>query len=206
MSNKFVSVATSTLDGQAYVRFQDAYSQTWDIYPEGRISPAEAWSQLQNVIGFQSGIWFSVTYDGKLNVVSYSSSFTLIFSTSALATYFGFNSVSNAGTQYVWLAANNVMTTIEFEQVGAVVNESNDARPGHGHGALGRNKRKMTLDIIGTRSNAATFVTAMEQNGFVGFIDSYGGGLPWTVRVESLKFSPVGTTKARLQVSGPVRY
>ena len=206
MTTSFLSVATSTLDGQAYVRFQDEYGTAYTVYPEGRVAPSEIWFYLQSVIGFQQGHYFACDYTGKLSVVSYGSDFTLIFSTAALATYCGFDDLSTAGTQYVELAADELTTIYEFDLIGAEVKESNASTVGHGHGAGDRTTRDMKIDAVGSRANVSGFITAIEQDAYVGYIDSYSGAAPWTVKVSELSFEPVATTKARLKISGPARF
>lgn len=197
----FLTVADNTFSGSAYVRFQNAAGVAWDIYPEGRISPSAAWAQLADVVG--SGlIVFAISAAKKLTVISTDSNFSIIFSTSALASEFGFNNTTTAGTVSVLLTADTAINAFEVSHINASFSETSTAETGHGSGGPGAASRSHKIEAVGTRANLSAFVAGVEQDGFVSLSDSVAGGVPWTFAIQSIKYRAASSNLARLELSG----
>jgi len=201
----FLVVGSSAFDGSGSVTLRDktdpSYPEDFTIYPKFRDTPAAAWKQLSQIA---TGGYFSISDAGKLTVWN-SANYDVIFSSSALASSFGFSSTTTSGSGGSTTTANSAISAYPFDFIDAEMSKSSEGAGGHGTGANGLQTSRAKIVAIGTRSNASALVSAIEHFGYLSFADSYNGLVPWTMAVSGLNFAGAGSNQAKLSIDGVTR-
>ena len=197
-----IAIAATTFSGADSVTLRDktdpSYPEDFTIYPKGRSTPAASWALLSQIA---DGGYFTINTDKKLTVWN-TANFDIIFSSSALATAFGFSATTTSGSGGATLTANSAITAYDVDLLSADLSYDGAHKAGHGSGAGGAQKTSISVDAIATRANAAAIISAVEQNGFISIADTTNGGAYWTMKISSIKTRSAGTNKARLSFSG----
>lgn len=201
----FLVVGTTPFDGSQSITLRDktdpSYPEDFTYYPKSRVTPAASWKQFGQ-IARQS--YLTITEDKKLTVWN-SADFDLIFSSSALASAFGFSSTTTSGSANSAIIAGSALTAFEFTHIDSQMTRNGSGVPGHGGSVAGSQSSSVEINAVGSRANASGLISAIEQSGYLSVADTYYGGIPWTLHVENLKFKGAGTTLAQLEISGTTR-
>ena len=201
----FLVVGTTPFDGSQSITLRDktdpSNPEDFTYYPKSRDTPAAAWKQFWH-IAKQS--YLTITESKQLMVWN-SAAFDLIFSSSALASAFGFSSTTTSGSANSTIVAGTALTAFEFSHVDTKVTRSGSGVSGHGSSVAGAQSSSVEINAVGTRTNASGLISAIEQSGYLSVADTYYGGIPWTLHVENLKFKGAGTTLAQLEITGTTR-
>jgi hypothetical protein len=200
-----ITVNTTAFDGSQSVTLRDktdpSYPEDFTIYPKFRDSPAAAWKQLSQIA---TGAYFSINDSGKLLVWN-QAAYDVIFSSSSLATAFGFSSTTTSASAFATTTANSALTFFTFDRIDTDLTKSRGGHIGHGNGAKGIEGFETKITLVGTRSNVSSLISALENNNHISLSDTYFGPVSWTMGVKSLKFTSVGTSKAKLDLQGTIR-
>lgn len=178
----FLTLSTQAQSGLAYITLTDATDgEVWKYYPSGHATPAQVFSAIAITGGATAGIGA----DKKLTMTKGGNTLRIDMSTSALATYLGFDSAAaNIGTT---ITADNAITAVECVGIDPGLSFSISGSPGHGIASQGPQTVSGTIKAIMSPTELSTLLTTTTQGCYVTPCDTARGLYPWTLAATSIK-------------------